>query len=66
MTESRLVEMERRMIRNMLTLGIAMLAAGPLMFFFAPFGFVIGPAFFVIGILSVVRAGTLASKSKNT
>jgi hypothetical protein len=56
--------MERRMVRNMITLGIGMIAAGPIMWFFMPFGFVFGTASFVLGILSIVRASTLASRSK--
>jgi hypothetical protein len=65
MTQSRLAEMERRMVRNMVTLGIGMLVAGPLLGFFAPFGFVIGPVVGVLGILSIVRASMLSSRSKN-
>lgn len=62
--QSRLGEMERRMVRNMVTLGIAMLVAGPLIGFFAPFGFVLGPIVGVLGILSIVRAVVLSGKSK--
>lgn len=64
MTQSRLGEMERRMIRNMLTLGIGMIASGPALWMFMPFGFIFGPALLVLGILCVVRAATLSSKSK--
>ena len=64
MAQSRLGEMERRMVRNMITLGIAMIAAGPIMWFFMPFGFVFGTASLVLGILSIVRASMLHGKSK--
>lgn len=52
------------MIRNMLTLGIGMIASGPVLWMFMPFGFIFGPALLVLGILCVVRAATLSSKSK--
>ncbi len=61
MNEERLQAMQRRMIRNMTTLGISMIAAGPIAWFFAPLGFALGPAFVVFGILSVVRASQLRS-----
>jgi len=64
MSQNHLKEMERRMIRNMVTLGVAMVVAGPLLGFFAPFGFLLGPIVGVLGILSIVRASMLAGRSK--
>ena len=62
MSESRLIEMQRRMIWNLTTLGFGMIAAGPLAWFFAPMGFVLGPVFLVLGILSLIRASMLRDK----
>jgi len=56
---SRLEEMERRMIRNYITLGVGMIVAAPVLWLVAPLGGIVGIGSLVLGILSVVRASTL-------
>jgi hypothetical protein len=62
--QNRFAEMEKRMVRNYLTGGIGMIAASPVVFLLAPFGLFLGTGVLVIGIITVVRAATMSSKSK--
>ena len=60
-----LEEMQQRMLRNYMVTGIGLMVAGPVMMFLSlSFSFWIGILLLVVGILSIVRASTLASQIK--
>ena len=60
-----LEEMQQRMLRNYMATGIGLTVAGPVMMFLPlSFSFWIGILLLVVGILSIVRASTLASQIK--
>jgi hypothetical protein len=67
MNEDRLREMQQRMLRNYRNGGIGLILVSPLLFLFMPLGagMYFGPLTLVLGILSVVRASTLASNMKS-
>lgn len=58
----RLKEMERRMVRNYLMTGIGMVVVSPLIFLAV--SSIVGIILAVAGIISIIRAATLAGPSK--
>jgi hypothetical protein len=62
MNEQRLREMQIRMLRSYRNTGIGLLVLAPALWFFSPlgFGWWLGGLTLSIGIISVIRAGTLA------